>query len=138
MFNNSLDAKRAELRLNELEFFGRELFVEFDKNDDKQDFFSSDVSSTTGSVFSMPLGPDWGVVPANDDKCKSVIIGLYTKYNQSVNKYVKMTEKMSVSSEKTCVLNENNFKTLKCDYNYIKGFKLIDFNCESLVNKMSD
>ncbi len=92
VFNNVNDAKRAELRLNELEFFGRELFVESDTTYDKQDFYSSDVSSTTGSLYSVPLGPDSGVVPANDDKCKSVIIGLYTKYNRNINKLVRKNE----------------------------------------------
>ena len=50
VFNNSFDAKRAELRLNELEFFGRELFVEFNKNVDKKDFFSSDVRHFDQSI----------------------------------------------------------------------------------------
>ncbi len=79
VFNNLIDAKRAEEELNKYEFFGHELVIELEE-------IVANNSSTNSSKLSL-------IPPQNDDNCKSVIIGLFSKKNENVLQKVRQLVK---------------------------------------------
>jgi len=79
VFNNLIDAKRAEEELNKREFFGHELVIELEE-------MVANNCSTNSSKLSL-------IGPQNDDNCKSVIIGLFSKKNENVLQKVRQLVK---------------------------------------------